>query len=127
MNKYDIRYAENWPEISRLAKRLTGGICCYPSCTRKAIETHHALYHDLDGNSIAGRERPGLEIFPLCQRHHELAHFPKYWRKDSKNPVLNNQNTPEFYRLLRQGWKEKVNENNNSFNFSSKRKSAQRL
>jgi hypothetical protein len=107
-SKYNIRYAENWPEISRLTKRLTGGLCCYPGCNRQAAETHHVVYCDPQGNSIAGRERPGLEVFPLCLRHHEVAHLEKHWRKDTKNPVLGNCNTPEFYRILRRGWKEKV-------------------
>ncbi|WP_228062061.1 hypothetical protein, partial [Coleofasciculus sp. LEGE 07081] len=51
---------------------------------------------------IAGHEEPGITVFPLCDRHHCLAHHSSYWRR------YRAENTPAFYKLLRIGWMEKV-------------------
>jgi hypothetical protein len=108
---YNIRYAENWGEISRKARSLTKGLCCYPGCQQRASAVHHALYRDNRG-AIAGREKPGIHVFGLCDYHHSkeagCAHHPKNWKHDSKDPVLGNQNTSRFYLRLREGWKEKM-------------------
>ncbi|MFN6572436.1 hypothetical protein [Dendronalium sp. ChiSLP03b] len=108
---YSIRYADNWAEISRECKRLNHYKCCYPSCRRKAAETHHALYLDKSG-AIAGREIAGVHIFPLCGQHHDEAHCKTNWVRCPKglpqashcDPVLSNRNTTRFYLKLRQGW-----------------------
>jgi hypothetical protein len=97
---YSIRYAGNWSDISLQAKFLTGYRCVL--CSKKCVETHHALYADKLG-SIAGREVPGVHIFPLCVKHHKEAHLKKNWIH-SPNPVLGNRNTVSFYLRLRQGW-----------------------
>jgi hypothetical protein len=108
---YSIRYADNWTDISFQAKFLTGYKCVL--CHIKCFETHHALYADKLG-SIAGREIPGVHVFPLCARHHKEAHSRKNWIHSS-NPVLGNRNTVSFYLRLRQGWintSEKLSQDN---------------
>lgn len=111
MSDYDTRYGDNWSEVSRRAKELIQWRCSYPGCNEQCSETHHAIYADLDG-AIAGREIPGVHIFPLCDRHHSAddlsgAHHWRNYRKSNKNPVLENHNTLEYYLKLRQGWSEK--------------------
>ncbi|MGB3205203.1 MAG: hypothetical protein WBB28_09460 [Crinalium sp.] len=105
MANYTIRYAANWSELARQAKRLTAGKCCL--CDEPATEVHHALYKDKEG-AIAGREIPGVHVFPLCDRHHSNepggAHHRSNWRRDKYRPELGNKNTPSFYTKLRQGW-----------------------
>lgn len=98
---FNKRYAPDWPEISKFARRLTGGKCVL--CDRTASETHHAVYCLSDGTPIAGNEVPGLHIFPLCRGCHEEQHLKTNWRK-SRNPALWNHNTPSSWLQLRQGW-----------------------
>lgn len=110
--KYNDRYSDNWLSISHRTRRLTKGKCCFPGCQEKASETHHAVYWDNEG-AIAGREIPGVHVFPLCNYHHatdhrEGAHHSNNWHKDSRNPVLKNRNTPQYYLKLRTGWLEKL-------------------
>lgn len=105
---FEDRYAENWRKASYEAKKLTNFKCvlCASNCT----ETHHALYRDKRG-MIAGREIPGVHIFPLCDRCHSVAHSSKNWRRDPVCPELGNRNTPDFYRKLRFGWLAKISGN----------------
>jgi hypothetical protein len=100
---YSVRYSDNWGEVSYQAKVLTKFRCSYPGCSCKCVETHHAIYSDKQG-MIAGREIPGVHVFPLCDRHHKLAHSRKNWIR-SMNPVSGNRNTSAFYLLLLQGWR----------------------
>ncbi|MBD2771122.1 hypothetical protein [Iningainema tapete] len=66
------------------------------------------MYSDSEG-AIAGREVPGIHVFPLCDRHHKIAHLKRYWRKGrTPPPTLDSRNTPEFYETLQQGWREKI-------------------
>lgn len=102
-NQYENRYGENWTIVSQKTRRKTGHRCCFPGCEDRATETHHSIYQDKDG-AIKGREIPGVHVFPLCDRHHKVAHQKRNWLKSKTDPELNNRNTPEFYRLLRQGW-----------------------
>jgi hypothetical protein len=102
---YGIRYADNWREVSRKAKEMAGWKCVL--CEEKAVETHHALYKDKQG-AIAGREIPGVHIFPLCESCHSHAHRRRNWRRNIRSPELGNKNTPAYWRLLRKGWLEKV-------------------
>ncbi len=107
MQEYNQRYAENWANISRQCRALSGGKCCYPGCQEKATESHHAVYRDKEG-LIAGREIPGVHIFPLCDRHHKEAHWPRNWVRSPHSPEFNNRNSPEFYLKLRKGWLSKL-------------------
>jgi len=99
---YASRYADNWNDISLQAKLLTKYNCCFPGCSFKCVETHHALYSDKLG-IIAGREIPGVHVFPLCRRHHELAHARPNWIRSTKS-AQNNRNTSAFYLQLKMGW-----------------------
>lgn len=105
MSDYEIRYARNWKEISQFTRQLTHHRCVL--CGQRSTLTHHALYRDKQG-AIAGREIPGIHIFPLCDRCHSknygCAHHCFNWRKDPNYPELGNKNTPQFYEQLRQGW-----------------------
>lgn len=101
---YEARYAEGWSEISALAKEATGHRCVL--CDRKAVETHHALYADGKG-AIAGREIPGVHVFPLCGDCHKEAHSAENWTKDPIEPVTCNCSTERFYKRLRKGWLER--------------------
>ena len=103
---YSIRYADNWSEISLQAKLLSKYRCCFLGCRSKCSETHHALYSDKMG-LIAGREIPGVHVFPLCDRHHKEAHSRRNWIR-SHDPVSGNRNTAAFYLQLLQGWREAV-------------------
>lgn len=103
---YSIRYAKNWSSISLQCKQLTKFKCCYPGCHSKCVETHHSLYYDKQG-AIAGRELPGIHVFPLCDTHHKLAHKKSNWITNKSNPELGNKNTSGFYLVLRNGWLER--------------------
>lgn len=105
---YEDRYADNWQEISYKTKQLTNGKCVL--CPKPAAHTHHVLYRDKRG-AIAGREVPGVHIFPLCMVCHKTAHKRTNWRKDPIYPELGNRNTSRFYKELRAAWVELVNSN----------------
>lgn len=95
------RYADNWHQVRAQAKELTHNRCCL--CFRKAKEVHHCRYRDRRG-AIAGREVPGIDVFPLCASHHKQAHHPKNWVRDRRNPVLGHHNTEVFARKLKRGF-----------------------
>ena len=113
---YAYRYPPNWKQISHEAKILTGTLCCFPSCKHEAVETHHARYQDEYGRSICDEPLAGIDIFPLCDRHHshrsdpECAHHKGNWIYGTcQEPLeIDSQNTPEYYQKLRQGWQEKT-------------------
>ena len=100
--EFKARYAENWHQISKRARRLTGGKCIL--CRKGATSVHHAVYRTKEGKSIAGQEIPGVHVFPLCDRCHKIAHSPQNWEWDRRSPALGNRNTPKFYLELRNGW-----------------------
>lgn len=83
--------------LSPLTKELTGNRCVL--CGRDAEITHHAFY-TMNG----ARDKPGVNLFPVCKVHHLEAHSPINWKKKSKNPVTGRFNTPEFLERLRKGW-----------------------
>ena len=101
---FDQRYAPNWGEISRLARSLTRDRCVL--CQGEAEETHHALYEDRHG-AIAGREIPGVHVFPLCASCHQGdggAHATSHWHRDLRDPVAGNHHSPDYYRKLPSAW-----------------------
>lgn len=101
--QFDKRYADNWTKLAARARQATNGICCLCR-SRKAVEVHHVRYAR-NGRAIAGKEQPGVDIFPLCGDCHKIAHQPKNWIKDKNNPVLGNRNHPEFVKRLQSGFK----------------------
>ncbi len=105
---FDDRYAANWPDISRFTRELADHACLL--CDAPAEETHHALYRDRSG-AIAGREIPGVHVFPLCRQCHQSdggAHDSANWYGDFKNPAEGNHQSPSYYQKLRKAWIKKV-------------------
>ena len=103
MNAYKSRYAENWHEKSLKAKQKTNFHCCLCLKKFKYLESHHVVYCNKKRHKIAGDERVGVHIFPLCKHCHSketgCAHHPDNWIIDPTNPNRN-RNTVEFYRKL---------------------------
>lgn len=96
-HNYEVRYAANWQNIANFTKSLTQGKCV--CCGKPATEVHHARY-SINGEPIAGKEQPLVDVFPLCDAHHSEAHLKQNWVTDLGNPVLGNRNTPEYYQHL---------------------------
>jgi hypothetical protein len=104
---YDMRYGENWGILSKKCKDSLNGKCCYPNCKNNAKEAHHAVYQNEKG-AIAGREIIGEHIFPLCMRHHVMAHNGRNWTFGKMPPPkLDSCNTPNFIEKMKKGFKEK--------------------
>lgn len=104
MANFDGRYdGEMWPLILPIAHRGTGGICAC-CCAAQSKEVHHLRYKDEHG-AIAGREVPGVDVVPVClDCHIPICHDPENWITDKRNPKLNNRNTPEFAKFLRDNY-----------------------
>jgi len=102
---YSKRYSPRWLLISKRAKIATKYHCCL--CHRKdyQLETHHSTYQNWLGFPIAGRERLGVNIFPLCKSCHNKAHWKNNYIKDKKNPVFWNRNTKQFIKLLKHNYR----------------------
>jgi len=101
MKDFPRRYASNWPAIRRETMIRTGGLCV--CCRGKAVEVHHVRYALWNGKKwqrIAGKERPLIDVFPLCRKCHEAAHKPAFWIWDKQDPELGNRNTDEFVKHL---------------------------
>lgn len=111
---YSKRYSSRWPLISKQAKLATKYHCCLCHKKTKQLEVHHAKYCNWLGFSIAGRERVGVDIFPLCLSCHYQAHNGLNYIKDKKNPVLRNRNTPQFYQVLTNNYYSLINKLKNS-------------
>lgn len=113
---YAYRYPPNWKQVSHEAKILTGTLCCFPGCEHGATETHHARYQDERGRSICDEPLAGIDIFPLCDRHHshrsdpECAHHKDNWVYGTcQEPLeIDSHNTPSYRQKLQQGWQEKT-------------------
>jgi len=96
------RYAPNWHSIRTATFQATGGKCTLCRC--KARQVHHVRYGVWNGGkwlSIAGNERPLVDVFPLCLKHHKEAHLPQNWVWNSKNPEMGNRNQAAFVERLR--------------------------
>jgi hypothetical protein len=85
-----------------IAHRKTHQLCC--NClVRPSKELHHIRYSDERG-LIAGREKIGHDIVPVCLQCHERVHKQDAWYKDSFDPVKNNCNFPYWAERLRLGY-----------------------
>ena len=107
---YASRYGNDWKNISRITRALTGGGCCYPGCRAKAISTHHVNYV---------RPYVPLEnVFGLCGKHHgtdgkhrkldkphpDAAHHPNNWDKGSRDKNYQDaHNKPAYLKKLKLG------------------------
>jgi hypothetical protein len=99
---WEVRYALNYKRVAGLAHIAVKNKCC--NCLRKkSKQVHHVMYQDKDG-AIAGRELPGVHIFPLCVDCHKRAHLRDVWIRNRQNPVLGHRNTDEFIRKLKVGY-----------------------
>ena len=100
--QFPSRYAPNWHSIRAATFQATNGKCVLCRC--KARQVHHVRYGVWNGGkwvSIAGSERPLVDVFPLCLKHHKEAHLPQNWVWNSKNPELGNRNQTAFVERLR--------------------------
>lgn len=101
-DKYKRRYAANWQSIAHQARKATKNRCC--NCLiREVDEVHHAYYQDEEG-AIAGREVPGVSVFPLCNPCHDRMHRSDRWYEDPFDPVLRNCNRWNVVMSLRANW-----------------------
>ncbi len=101
---YSKRYAGNYKHTCKVSHQSTGGYCSW-CLARKSEENHHVRYKDSIG-CIRGREIPGIDVFPLCLRCHDVvAHSDANWVRVKDNPELNNHNTPEFIDELSRRYK----------------------
>lgn len=105
-----LRYVEKsptakhrrWSEISVEARRATNHKCCW-CITGTATATHHAMYVDEQG-AIAGRENPGMHVFPVCDDcHRPILHTSNYWIYGDSHFL--NRNTDAAIARLKTGWK----------------------
>jgi len=99
---YNDRYADNWREIAKGSHKAVKRICCL-CCKSKSQEVHHVRYRDWKG-AIVGRERSGIDVFPVCLPCHERLHRTDAWSHNFKNPVLGNRQKPRWVRKLKRGY-----------------------
>jgi hypothetical protein len=102
--KFSERYTEKWKNKIPKARKQCAFRCCLCLKRKLYLEIHHATYKDAKNKKIAGRERLGVHIFPLCKKCHKIAHLPENYIKCSDNPALNNHNTDEFKKKLVHGY-----------------------
>jgi hypothetical protein len=98
----DPRYAPNWSTTARLARRLSNGKCCWCR-VGECSEVHH-VYYWRDGMAIAGREKPGRDVFPVCDNCHVELHSPVLWAQVPD--IWARTNTPSTIARLRTIFKE---------------------
>ena len=99
---YTDRYAPNWTQTAKRSHLATNRICCL-CCNARSQEVHHVRYRDWRG-AVAGRERPGVDVFPVCLPCHEQLHQRDAWIKDRQNPVLGNHQQAHWVARLRRGY-----------------------
>jgi len=87
------KYHTKWTAISKRARRLTHGGCVW-CLWRRARHVHHVRYKDGLGRPIAGRERPGGDVFPVCHKCHGVLHkASRYHEHRDRNANHNNAQT----------------------------------
>jgi hypothetical protein len=104
---FSVRYGKRWADKKWKAQihQATGGICCH--CFQaKSTEIHHARYSTdgTEAGAIRDKERPGIDVFPLCEDCHGIAHSRGNWIRDKENPIWGHRNTDEFTQTLMRGW-----------------------
>jgi len=104
---FSVRYGDRWrsKEWKKAIHEAVGGTCCH--CLEKpSAEVHHARY-STDGTAtgaIRDKERPGIDVFPLCEDCHSIAHDSSNWIRDKENPLWGHRNTDIFVQKLIRGW-----------------------
>lgn len=83
--------------LSPRTKELTGYKCVI--CGERAKITHHAWY-----TTNGAGDTPGVNLFPLCLSHHQLAHSRDNWVRSGGDPVTGRRNTPRFIQMCNRGW-----------------------
>jgi len=77
---------------------------CILNPLHRAAAVHHLRYRDWFG-AIAGRERPGWDVVPLCRKCHGIVHRQQLWYSALKDPKRNNrQRWPVLWRLRLRFW-----------------------
>jgi len=95
-------YHPKWPAISKRARRLTHGGCTW-CLWRRAKHVHHVRYRDTFGRLIAGKERPGWDVFPVCVKCHGMLHSKdRYHEHRDRNDNGNDRRT--VARLVVMWW-----------------------
>ena len=88
------KYGSNWRQIAKNARDDVSGRCvnCFFA---KASSVHHARYFcQLRGaltptnKGRPGKEIPGIDVFPVCDRCHGRLHRSDLWF-EFKNPIKN--------------------------------------
>jgi hypothetical protein len=100
---YTHTYAKNWKDKSYRAKQKTDFHCCLCNQQHRYLESHHVVYCNKKKRAIAGYEKVGVHIFPLCKQCHQIAHSPENWIQEAD--PKHNRNTTKFYRKLCKNYK----------------------
>lgn len=102
---HDDRYAYNWSTTAKKAHSATNGRCCWCK-VEKSAEVHHTYYW-FEGQAIAGKEKPGRDVFPVCSPCHLDLHLPCRWAQVF-DPWAR-ENIPSAIETLRANFKELKN------------------
>lgn len=98
---------KTWATIRGHAMQSTKNRCSM-NLLHEAAEVHHVRYSVKNwrrvSKPIAGRERVGKDVFPLCQACHGIAHRKVNWREHEKDPVLESRNTRAYQVKIRNAW-----------------------
>lgn len=101
--RFKARYRGNWPSIAKRTRRMTFNRCILNPLHRAAA-VHHLRYRDWFG-AIAGRERPGWDVVPLCRKCHGIVHRRQLWYSAPNDPRRNNrQRLAALWRLRLRFW-----------------------
>ena len=88
------KYGSNWRQIAKNSQQAVHGRCvnCFFA---KASSVHHARYYCLFRGALTptnkgkrGKEIPGIDVFPVCDRCHGRLHRGDLWCVNS-NPIKN--------------------------------------
>lgn len=100
------RYPPNWNQTCAKAHQSVNGTCCL--CRQKPSEEVHHVRYSTPGlfrkRPITGRERIGVDIFPVDKECHKRLHQNDAWIEDRRDPLWGNHQAPEWERKLRGGY-----------------------
>ena len=95
--KYSSQYQDYLRSPTWQAKRsktfaMTNHKCV--NCGKNATQCHHLSYVNL------GKEKPGRDIVPLCERCHNRVHFKKYWDNPKGREAMAKDLQDKFKKFL---------------------------